>query len=211
LKSRLFANNLAAGSVGTAISNSIYAFADEPETPESWVRFCVRAAEEAHAEVMLNPPLEEKRSVTTRMLDELQGYENPADPLDGDSLAAAACAAAAAAYRSRLSIAAQRTKTRVVGQTRASGLRFSKRVISPCEQASLALRSDHWRMVCGTRFSPSARPPPASWGSPFGPLLHSAAITQPAQTTPGACPHGSESFYRLGAVRKKCTPQPPKE
>ncbi len=93
-----------ASSVGTGIANAIFAVADSLQSPESWVHFCITAAEEAHAAVLQNPPLAlDDRGEGERLIDEVLSHRTGEayrpEPITGSALLAAANAAAATAFR----------------------------------------------------------------------------------------------------------------
>ena len=91
-----------ASSVGTGIANAIFAVGTDPNSPESWVRFCVRAAEEAYEAVIENPPIyvsDRMPGPGESMLERWQrDNDGPAPLLTGKPLLAAAHAAAAVAF-----------------------------------------------------------------------------------------------------------------
>jgi hypothetical protein len=96
-----------ASSVGTGIANAIFAVGNDPNSPESWVRFCIRAAAEAYEAVIENPPV----YVSDRMPGPAElmlgkwaaegkiGKREPPALLTGKPLIAAAHAAAAVAFQ----------------------------------------------------------------------------------------------------------------
>jgi len=94
-----------ASSVGTGIANAIFAVGTDPNSPESWVRFCVRAAEEAYEAVIENPPIavsDRIRGPAEKMLEKWARDsgkpEPPPELMTGKALIAAAHAAAAVAF-----------------------------------------------------------------------------------------------------------------
>jgi len=95
-----------ASGVGTGIANAIFAVGTDPNSPESWVRFCVRAAEEAYEAVIENPPVYVSEHVPNPVELMLKKWkvergeaEEPKQLLSGKPLIAAAHAAAAVAFQ----------------------------------------------------------------------------------------------------------------
>ena len=94
--------NLHASAIGVGIANAIFATDNEPTDAAAWIHFCVTAAEEAHAEVLRNPPLETTSPGSAEiMLAKLQNEPPPRRQfVEGAELTAAAKAAATWAFRS---------------------------------------------------------------------------------------------------------------
>ncbi|HEY0339903.1 MAG TPA: hypothetical protein VGC34_03780, partial [Steroidobacteraceae bacterium] len=124
---RRFMRGVQSFAVGSAIARTIHAVAEgTAETTESWVQFCIKAGDEAYAEVMENPPTVTIESVNDPHLVALlnlgdgmsrednakygtpitnasreyqQNGRRSSRPMDGEDLKAAADAAAAMAFR----------------------------------------------------------------------------------------------------------------
>jgi hypothetical protein len=107
---------------------AIYAM-QEPQdrrTAEAWVRFCIRAAEEAHAAVIENPPEAKIGSVGKFMLaDSLRrGIPVPTERLDGDKLDAVAREAAKVAFRACMPLVTGRRNTQAYIACVAAGVQL---------------------------------------------------------------------------------------
>jgi hypothetical protein len=102
-----FMSGVHATAVGVGIAVSISASSGKPDSPATWVGFCIKAAEEAKAAVLNDPPYypnnrERAKAMFAASLPAgvMQIFKDPAPvAMSGDDLTAAAWSAATAAFR----------------------------------------------------------------------------------------------------------------